>query len=315
VAEVETSLKPTERISLIGDEWAKVSANDATVGAYLNLVAAVKADPNAPVVGSALGGVDEIYERVAATEQEKAAIATWLRNNFSPEYAKLGPPQENDTPDKRELRAQLFGVLGYFAKDPEVLAEAHTLAEKYLNDPASVDPTLGQTALAIAARNGDAELFDKLQHVYETSTNPDLSETALRLLAEFENPALEERSLEYATTNKVRNQDAAIQFAIALHIDATRERAWDFIKSHWDTVHALLTPEMGGALVGSTGAFCSAEARDDVKQFFAAHPVASADQAVKHSIERINGCVELRQLQEPNLKAWLEKQGSGISGQ
>ena len=162
VAQVETGLKPAERISLIGDEWAKVRANAATVGDYLDLVAAVKADPNAPVVGSALGGVGAIYQRVAATEKEKAAIANWLKENFSPEYAKLGAPEVSDSPDKKELRAELFGVLGYYAKDPTVLDDAHELAEKYLNDPASVDPTLGQTALAIAARNGDAALFDKL---------------------------------------------------------------------------------------------------------------------------------------------------------
>ncbi len=274
VANVETGLKPAERINLIGDEWAKVRADKATVGDYLNLVAAVKADANAPVIGSALSGVGAIYQRVAATEQEKEAIANWLRTTFSAEYAKLGPPEASDTPDKKELRAELFGVLGYYAKDPAVLKDAHELEESFLDNPGSVDPTLGQTALAIAARNGDAALFDKLQHVYETSANPELSETALQLLAEFENPALEERSLEYATTSKVRNQDAAFQFAIALQIDATRERAWDFVKSHWDQVHALLTPEMGGALVGSTGAFCSEAARDDVQKFFAAHPVA-----------------------------------------
>jgi aminopeptidase N len=315
VAQVETGLKPAERISLIGDEWAKVRADKATVGDYLNLVAAVKADPNAPVIGSAMGGVSAIYQRVAANEQEKEAVAKWLRATFSPEYAKLGPPAASDTPDKKELRADLFGVLGYYAKDPAVLSDAHELAEKYVNDPASVDPTLGQTALAIAARNGDAALFDKLQQVYETSANPQLSETALQLLAEFENPALEERALEYATTSKVRNQDAAIQFAIALQIDATRERAWDFVKSHWDQVHALLTPELGSALVDSTGAFCSETARDDVQQFFAAHPVASADQAVKHSIETINGCMEFRQLQQGNLKEWLDKRGAAVNGE
>jgi len=314
VAQVETGLKPTERISLIGDEWAKVRADKATVGDYLNLVAAVKADPNAPVVGSALGGVGAIYQRVAAIEQEKEAIAKWLRAAFSPEYEKLGPAEATDSPDKKELRAELFGVLGYYGKDPQVLSDAHELAEKYLSDPASVDPTLGQTALAIAARNGDAALFDRLQQVYETSKNPQLSDTALRLLAQFENPALEERALEYATSSKVRNQDAAIQLAIALQIDATRERAWDFVKSHWDQVHALLTPEMGHALVGSTGSFCSTAARDDVQQFFAAHPVASADQALKHSIEQIDGCMEFRQLQEGNLKQWLQKQGAAANG-
>jgi hypothetical protein len=79
VANVETSLTPTERISLIGDEWAQLRANKAKVGDYMNLVAAVKADPNANVLGGAIGGVDAIYERVAATPEEKAAVSAWIR--------------------------------------------------------------------------------------------------------------------------------------------------------------------------------------------------------------------------------------------
>ncbi len=42
LAHVETRLEPAERISLIGDEWARVRSDKATVGDYLNLVAAVK---------------------------------------------------------------------------------------------------------------------------------------------------------------------------------------------------------------------------------------------------------------------------------
>jgi aminopeptidase N/puromycin-sensitive aminopeptidase len=309
VAHVESSLRPTERISLIGDEWAQVRANKSTVGDYLNLVAAVKDDTDAPVLGTALSGFDTIYSRVASTVPERDALAKWLRDNFSPVYAQLGPATPNDSPNKREMRAQLFGVLGYYGKDPAVLKEAREIAEKYIDNPASVEPSLGQTALGIAARNGDAELFDKLQHVYETSKNPQVGEEALRLLAEFENPDLEERSLEYALTNKVRNQDAAIQFAIGLQIPATRERAWKFIQDHWDAVHAVLTPEMGNILVGSTGAFCTEDARDQVQQFFATHKVASAERAMKHSVESIDGCIELRRLQGPNLKQWIGQNG------
>ena len=46
---------PEERISLTGDEWAQVRANRATAGDYLDLVAALKADPNAEVIGNAIG--------------------------------------------------------------------------------------------------------------------------------------------------------------------------------------------------------------------------------------------------------------------
>jgi aminopeptidase N/puromycin-sensitive aminopeptidase len=61
-------------------------------------------------------------------------------------------------------------------------------------------------------------------------------------------------------------------------------------------------------LVGSTGAFCSAGTRDDVKAFFGEHKVPSADRALKHAIESIDGCIELRTLQEPNLKQWIAAQ-------
>ena len=188
VAHAESDLTPTERISLIGDQWAQVRANKATVGDYLNLVAALKADPNAEVISSAFGGVDATYERVAATPEEKAALSRWIRATFSPEYAKLGPPSDSDSSNTRELRAHLFGILGYYGKDPAVLAQAREIAEKFVANPASVDPTLGQTALAIAARNGDEALFDKLQKIYETSTNPEFQIGALRLLAEFAEP-------------------------------------------------------------------------------------------------------------------------------
>jgi aminopeptidase N/puromycin-sensitive aminopeptidase len=308
LAHVETSLTPSERISLISDEWAKLRSDKASAGDYLNLVSAVKDDQNAAVLSSALGGVSAIYTRVAATPKERDALALWIRTTFAPVYAKLGPPSPGDSPNTRDLRAEVFGALGSYGKDPAVLAEARSIAERYIDDPTSVDATLGVKALSVAARNGNAALFDKLQKVYETSSNPVLQEGSLRLLAEFEDPALAQRALDYAISAKVRNQDAAIQLSIALDVDATRASAWKFIEDHWDAVHALLTPEMGSVLVDSTGEFCSADARDDVRQFFATHKVASADQAVKHSIERIDGCIELRTLQEPHLKTWLATQ-------
>jgi aminopeptidase N len=310
VSKVETALKPTERISLIGDEWAQVRANTATVGDYLDLVAAVKNDENATVLDSALGGVGSIHARIASTDAERDALAAWTRANFAPVYAKLPAPSPNDTPSALELRTTLFGTLAA-AKDPATIQQAREIASKFLADPASVDPNLGETALNIAAIHGDAALFDKLQQVYETTTNPGLQEGALRLMATFEDPALARRALDYALTPKVRSQDAAIQFAIVMQTDRDRPMAWQYIKDHWDAIHALLTPELGNILVSSTSSFCSAADRDDVQQWFAAHKVASADQGIKHAIERINGCIELRSLQEGNLKQWLAAQHSG----
>ncbi len=128
----------------------------------------------------------------------------------------------------------MFGVLGYYGKDPAVLDQARLIAEQYLADPASVDANLGQTALAIAARKRRRRaLPTSCRRVFETSANPEIQEGALHLLPQFTDPALLQRSMDYAASGKVRNQDTASLFGIALQIGDNRELAWKYIQSHW----------------------------------------------------------------------------------
>jgi len=308
VEHVESGLTPAERISLIGDEWAQVRANKATVGDYLNLVAALKSDPNADVLSTAFDSLDDIADQVASTKEQRDALAHWIRNNFAPEYARLGSPSPDDSPNTRQLRAQLFAMLGYHGDDSGIVAQANEIASRYIANPTSVDPNLGRAALAVAAENGDAALFDKLQGVYETSTDPIFQEAALYLLVQFTNPTLLNRALNYAISSKVRNQDTAILFDYGLQIPENREQTWQFIKTHWNQVKAQLTTDSGTYVVSGAGSFCSPEAHDDVKSFFDSHPAPDANVALKHALEHIDECAEFRKLQEPNLKTWIPSQ-------
>ncbi|MGH9560277.1 MAG: M1 family metallopeptidase [Terracidiphilus sp.] len=308
IANVETGLTAEERISLTGDEWAQVRANRATVGDYLNLVAALKSDASADVLSSATDHVATIADRVASTKEERDALAAWVRRTFSPEYAKLAPPAANESPNTIELRAHLLSLLGSQGEDPQVLDQARSIAAKSLADPASVDPTLAEAALSVAAEKGNVALFDKLQHLYETSNDPEIRVQALHELVQFTNPDLLQRALEYAVSGKVRNQDAAVELAIGLEIPENRDQTWNFIKTHWDAVQAQFTTDLGAYLVAASGSFCSAEARNDVENFFAAHAVPASSASLRHAIEHIDGCIELRRLQEPSLKKWLAEQ-------
>jgi aminopeptidase N/puromycin-sensitive aminopeptidase len=58
--------------------------------------------------------------------------------------------------------------------------------------------------------------------------------------------------------------------------------------------------------VEATGAFCSVAKRDEVANFFARHPVQSAERTLATAIDSINGCVQLRVQQEPELRSWLD---------
>jgi aminopeptidase N len=304
-ASVETALTPEERISLLGDEWAGVRANKDSVGDYLNLVAAVKDDTNRDVIAAISGPLSTINDHIANTPEEHQALAAWVDHTFKPAYRRLGPPSQSESPDRIGLRAALFDLLGGVGHDADIIAEARALASLSLSDPGSVEPSLALVATDIAASNGDAALFNELQHTFETATDPQRQEDALHLLARFHDPELQRRSLEYAVSGKVRNQDATFQLMIPMRDPETRDEAWDFIRQNWGKVQAEFTTAMGGYLVGGTGSFCSAEKRGEIDQFFASHLVAASSHSLQRAKDAIDACIELRSNQEPKLAQWI----------
>jgi len=305
---IEMQLTPEERISFTGNEWALVVSGKASVGDYLNLAAAVKDDGSAQVLNTALNGVASTYNRVAGTVEERDAISAWVRKTFKPAYERLGVPSPSDEPQKKELRAVLFRALGLVGKDPDVIAQAKQIAEQYLSDPASVEATYAQTAEGIAAANGDAAYFDQLQKAFESSSNPEVQQGALRLLTSFRDPALEKRALDYAISGKVRNQDSPYLLTAAMHQRETQDFAWHYIQQNWDKVLAQMTTWGGESLVEGTTSFCSVEKRDEITNFFTSHKVRSSEHALQRAKDAISDCVELRSTQELKLKEWIAAQ-------
>ncbi|HUY82080.1 MAG TPA: M1 family metallopeptidase [Acidobacteriaceae bacterium] len=305
---IETGLTPEERIGFIGDEWAKVRANTAPVGQYLNLVAAVRSDQSADVIGTALGNVAAINDQIASTSAEHAALARWTRQNFGSTYNLLGAPQDTDSPMKKVLRATLFGYLGDLGNDPEVIAQAKTMAEAYLKDQSSVEPTLAHEALTVAAIHGDAAFFDQLQKVFETSNNPDLQETALRLLGDFAEPSLATRALNFAVSGKVRNQDSVLLIGGMLGGRRTRDLTWQYVQDRWPQVDAQLTEWMEARLVSGASSFCSADKRAGVMNFFTTHKMHAAARTLLQTRDHINACIDLRSMQGENLRDWVSGQ-------
>jgi len=309
-AKAETALTAPERIGLLGDRWALLQSGQGTVGAYLNLVLALKNDPNGLVIETALDKVKSINARIA-TAEDRAQLAALLRREYAPAYAALGHPSRGETYDRQQLRAELMGILG-LAKDPAVLAEAKDLTDRAYaagarNDK-GLDPILTDEAIVITAANGDAAFYDKVMAASKDSGDPGAQSDALRTLAYFRDPALVARTLDYAVSGQVRNQDSWIPIAMLLRGVDTREQTWQYIQQNWEKVHAQLTTNSGSRIVASAGSFCSVEKRDEVAKFFATHKVDAAERTLAKALDNINDCVHLRDAQEPSLQQWLASQ-------
>ena len=271
------------------------------------MVSALRADPNAEVLQQMLTGMGTIEARIA-TEEQTPQLEAWVRKTFAPVYAALPPATAGDSNELEQRRVTLFSTLGA-ADDPKVVAEAQQNAMKVLSGE-KIDPQMVTPSLAIAATHGDAAFYDRMQHAAETSPDPVQKAQSLYLLASFRDPALVQRTLDYAVSGKVRNQDSYVLIAILLSQRKTRAQAWGYVKNNWDKVKAQFTTFSGAQVVGSTGGACSAADRDDVQQFFATHKVEASERSLQSALNAINSCIQLRAAQGPKLAEWLNAQGA-----
>jgi aminopeptidase N/puromycin-sensitive aminopeptidase len=236
----------------------------------------------------------------------------WVQRLLRPTAQKLGwQPRAGESDELRSLRAYVLMTLGRTGRDAEVRAEARKLAEQYLADPKSVDATLAETVLSLAALDGDAALYEKYLAKMESDVEPEERERYLDALAYFTDPALVRRSLEYAVSGRMRNQDSPGFIEDLLEHRETQSAAWAFVKANWPRVEAALTIGNARDVVSAVGKFCEAPARDDAQAFFAAHPVTASERTLRQALENANNCINLRTAQQQSLAAWLAGRAEG----
>jgi aminopeptidase N len=309
-ADAETKVTPAERIALQNDIWASVRVGREPVGDYLAFAQGLQSDRNRAVLEDVLSRLNYIGEYVVSNS-DRDAYRTWLRQYLTPAMKEVGyEPKPGDSDEQRTLRSRLFGALGYDARDPETLEEARKIADKALDDPASVDREMAGGAFGLAALNGDSAFYDRVMAAMKNPKSPEEYYMYLFTLPQFGDQKLLQRTLEFAISPDVRSQDALGVITSVMGNPAGQQLAWDFVRQHWTEIEKAGGPFASAQVVGATSVFCDAGSRDQVTEFFTAHKVAAAERTYKQSIERINNCADLKSQQESLLASWLGQHGT-----
>ena len=308
VAEIaEQQLNAPERIALVEDTWALTRAGKTSVEDFLDLAQRLRAEKNRHVITSLATHLDYIGDSLLANGDQR--YNTLLRSQFGPLAKTLGwETRANDTDEQKALRAELLATLGS-AGDPDAIAAARKIVEQYIQNPPSVDGTITGSAFTVAAEHGDREFYDRLATALMNAKTSDEYNHYLYGLAAFKSPELLQRTIALVGQGRVRQQDYPRFFGALLSNPASRESAWDYLKEHWDDLAEKVTSFGGAGAVSALGNGCSADMRDNVKQFFANHPAPGAQRAVQQSVERIDGCVDFQRRQGESFKNWLRSQG------
>jgi aminopeptidase N len=299
-------LPPAERLALLSDEWALVNAARHDIGTYLDLASGFKTERNPTVMRTLANTLRTIGEDLT-TDRTREPFRTWVAELLTPALDDVGfAAKPGDDDATRELRAVVVGALGYTARDSGVLAKAREVVDQELAKPGSVDPTLLNVVVNLAALTGDGSLYEKYLGRTRAATHPEERYLFLYGLAAFGNPELVRRTMDLTIGPAVRSQDAKLVIRNLLTNPEARELAWDLTRERWADIQKKTGEFVGNSLiVGGLGSFCDAESRTEIESFFAAHTVPDAARTLKQSLEQIASCVRLAEGQREKLAAWL----------
>jgi alanyl aminopeptidase len=217
-------------------------------------------------------------------------------------------PRDGEAAAVALLRPALLDRLGSQGADPEVRQLAARLMREYLQDPTAVAPEIAGTVLGVAAIEGDAALFETYRQRFETTADPVERTRILGALGRFERPELARRVLDYVLAGPLRPHELrTIPFVVSFADDASRDRAFAWVRSHWSELVARMPPDRVPSMV-RLAAGCSAERLAVGRDFFGAperrQPVL--DVQLSRVADQVGECVALRRREGMAVAASLE---------
>lgn len=285
---VQSALNPAERLTLVGNQWALVRACKADVGQFFTMLAGFRAETDRAVLSAITERLYWLATHVvddAARPLFERFVADFLR----PHFDALGwDPRAGESADDRLRRATAVGALGDLACDPGIIREANARLDRYLSEPTSLDANLASAVVTIAARHGDAALYQRyLERKRAAANDPEDEQRFLFGLTAFEHPELVARSLAMTLTDEVRPQDRAHLYARLLATRASRLPTWQFVRDRWEELAAQLDPMLQQNIVRALAQLTPASVADEVLAFLPSCATDETRETVAQTIEQL----------------------------
>ena len=303
-------LEPSERVSLLSDEWALVRAGRRPPEPFLDLLAAFGGEEDRAVLDELVSRLGAIEHRIPGDEA-RVRFRAFASALLGPGLARAGwAPVPGEGEDERLRRAALARGVVSVGREPAAAREAVVRLDAFLGgERDALEPNLHDTAVEAAARSGGVARFEQLRELFRTEKDPAYSRRYLIGLALFEDPALCHRAQEMALAGDVPLQDLA-GFAGALLSNRVAAREfWPLLRAGWAPLEARLAeaPLMLRRVVEGLGALTERRHLEELEAFFAAHPIPAARQAIAQTLERLRLEVALWERIGPAVEAWLAR--------
>ena len=302
-------LTDAERMDLVFDLSALLRSGALAGGRLLESLERLAGDPEPMVVASVLDLLDGLKRAFVSTPALESAFARYLRRALRPALDHLGlEPREGESDTAALLRPRLLLWLGDDGKDAEVRRFAERQAAAYLENPASVPPSIASACLDLAAMSAGEARFDLLRRRFEAARAPSDRDRYLEALGSVRDPALLDRALDYAFSGPLRaNELFVIPRSVAGTLDG-RERAYRWMTANYARLAKRLPPELMGFMPFFASG-CSTDRLAAARAFFGqpAHHASGTEQSLGRVAAQVEECRGLRAREGETVKRFLEE--------
>ncbi|MFL5353519.1 M1 family metallopeptidase [Archangium sp.] len=300
-------LSRAERVALLGDVQALVSAGTMAASDALGLLPGLAGEKDRQVFQASLELVGLLRPTVLS-DARRADRERFLRDTYGARARALGfTPRANEDEDTRLLRPTLLRIAGEQGGDPKLVAEALKLTEKWVGDSKAIAPELVGTTLGIAASHGDAALYGKLMAALRSEKERKKREQLTDALGGFNDPALVRENLKLVLDPGTDVREVGWLLFRAGFDVRTRDVAFAFVKENYDALAARLPEEGVEGLALSAVSYCDPVHRQEAAAFFTERMARApgGPRTLAQVLESVDLCIAFKAAQGTSLESFL----------
>jgi aminopeptidase 2 len=303
----EKTLSSTDRMAILRDAFDGAEAGILSTVHALSLAASYKKETAYSVWASLSGKIASVFNLIATTDVEEAYKA-YARSLFTEIVKKVGwDKKEGESVDDVLMRNVVLYAYGKYG-DMETIERAKVLFWDFITNKKPIDSDIRGVVYLLVAENGGEKEFEALLRLYEEETLSQEKNRIGNALMSFTQTDLLQKALDFSLSDHVRLQDIPRFIILGFSNEYGREITWEFLKKHWEVLHAKLMGQHGlGRLIEGAGVVVDPQIRNDIQQFFADNPTEELSRTIDQVLEQIDSNIAWANRDRESITTFLQK--------
>ena len=300
------SINTIDRLGIIRDVFALAEGGYIKTIEALDFSLSFKNEKEYVVWGEISYGINKIYN-LLTDEKTIENYRNYVLSLYSQIIQDVGFEKKQNEDSSHTLLRILILSQNAFYGNQKIIKEAKIIFENRSTKP--IDPDIRSLVYGIVAKNGGIKEWKILREMYDSQTLNEEKERVSRALTQFNDIKLLEKTLSFAISKEVKDQDAPFLIAATWNNKVGLDLTWQFIKNNWDMI---LNKYGGNGLLISKfmyllGNHTTLKDLRDAKSFFSKNVAPGAERTLAQAYERIESNAAWIKDDKKSIRNWLSK--------